>query len=70
MVIMTSRHNYTDWLVYLWFALICRLVAEHKILSLLDGAHENILKLKPPLCVTKEDIDYFIMCLDAVLSNF
>lgn len=34
-----------------------------------DGMEENVLKFKPPMCITKADIDFLITELDNVLSE-
>jgi 4-aminobutyrate aminotransferase-like enzyme len=33
------------------------------------GDEANVLKVKPPLCITAEDADYFTASLDATLSE-
>ena len=47
-----------------------RLASEHHILTLTDGLDDNVIKIKPPLCITNENVDYFVTCLDAILSSF
>ena len=47
-----------------------RLASEHHILTLTDGLDDNVIKIKPPLCITNENVDHFITCLDAILSSF
>jgi 4-aminobutyrate aminotransferase-like enzyme len=32
-----------------------------------DGPHHNVIKLRPPLCFTKEDADRFVTVLDEVI---
>jgi len=34
-----------------------------------DGPHENVLKIKPPLCFTKENADWFVMQLGEILAG-
>ena len=34
-----------------------------------DGPGRNVLKIKPPLVVTKEDMDMFVETLDQVLTE-
>ena len=33
------------------------------------GLHGNILRIKPPMCITREDVDFMIQVLDATLSE-
>ena len=33
------------------------------------GDHQNVLKIKPPLCVTKESVDYFADALARTLET-
>jgi 4-aminobutyrate aminotransferase-like enzyme/Ser/Thr protein kinase RdoA (MazF antagonist) len=40
---------------------------ERGILTGTDGPHHNVIKLRPPLCFTKEDADRFIDVLDEVI---
>jgi hypothetical protein len=42
---------------------------ERGILSGLDGPHENVLKLRPPLVFGEEDADRFVSTLDDVLGE-
>ena len=39
------------------------------ILTSTDGKHNNVIKMKPPLCFNKENVDHFCSTLDLVLSN-
>lgn len=41
---------------------------DHKILLGSDGPFDNILKIKPPLCFTKENVDEVIGILEKILS--
>lgn len=41
---------------------------EHIILSL-DGPHNNVLKLKPPLVFTTENVDRVVSVLDHILTE-
>jgi len=34
-----------------------------------DGPSDNVIKIKPPLCFTKENVDYFINQLKAILKT-
>ena len=33
------------------------------------GDYLNILKIKPPMCTTRESVDYFVDSIDRVLSE-
>ncbi|XP_072315089.1 ethanolamine-phosphate phospho-lyase isoform X1 [Eucyclogobius newberryi] len=47
---------------------ICRLKEQHILLSA-DGPHRNVLKFKPPLCFTKEDVDFVVEKIDHILTE-
>jgi len=42
---------------------------EEGILAGTDGPHHNVLKLRPPLCFTKEDAERFTNTLTAILKE-
>lgn len=33
------------------------------------GLYGNVFRIKPPMCITKGDIDYLVYCLDTALSE-
>ena len=50
-------------------ALICdRMLAEGCVVQP-TGDHKNVLKIKPPLCITRESADRFVDALDLVLAG-
>ncbi|CBY33432.1 unnamed protein product [Oikopleura dioica] len=42
---------------------------EHRIIISVDGPDENILKLKPPMCVTKENAEFVLGKLNSVFDT-
>jgi 4-aminobutyrate aminotransferase-like enzyme len=42
---------------------------EHRILIGTDGPFDNVLKIRPPLCFTREDASYLLHRLAAVLRE-
>jgi 4-aminobutyrate aminotransferase-like enzyme len=42
---------------------------EHQILTSIDGPHDNVLVLKPPMCFNKEDAEKLISCMKKVLTT-
>ena len=42
---------------------------ENGILTSTDGRDENVIKIKPPLCITRDDIDYFINRMALILKD-
>jgi 4-aminobutyrate aminotransferase-like enzyme/Ser/Thr protein kinase RdoA (MazF antagonist) len=49
-------------------AIVEAMKAEGILLST-EGPHRNVMKIKPPLVITKKDCDFFLDRLDAVLSR-
>ncbi|KAM9426188.1 ethanolamine-phosphate phospho-lyase [Pholidichthys leucotaenia] len=47
---------------------IYRLKKEHILLSA-DGPHRNVLKFKPPMCFTTEDVDLVMEKMDLILTD-
>jgi 4-aminobutyrate aminotransferase-like enzyme/Ser/Thr protein kinase RdoA (MazF antagonist) len=39
-----------------------------RILTGTDGPHDNVIKIKPPLVVTRQDMERFVRVLDAILG--
>ncbi|MDO8056528.1 MAG: aminotransferase class III-fold pyridoxal phosphate-dependent enzyme, partial [Candidatus Hermodarchaeota archaeon] len=48
---------------------ICERLKEMGILVSTDGPFDNVLKIKPPLCFTKQNVDEFTQTLAKVLSE-
>ncbi|KAL3797877.1 hypothetical protein HJC23_006915 [Cyclotella cryptica] len=49
---------------------ICSTLKEkYKVLTSVDGYHENVIVVKPPMCFTKADAEEFVSCFDKVLAN-
>lgn len=42
---------------------------ENRVLLSADGPHRNVLKIKPPMCFTKEDAKFMVDQLDGVLTG-
>jgi ethanolamine-phosphate phospho-lyase len=49
-------------------SLLCRMKKQYVILSV-DGPHENVLKIKPPMCFTRKNADTVVELLDQFLSK-
>jgi len=50
-------------------AAICDRLLELGVIMQPTGDHQNVLKIKPPLCVDAEAVDYFVAMLDEVLTS-
>jgi 4-aminobutyrate aminotransferase-like enzyme len=48
---------------------LCERLRELGVIDQPTGDHENVLKVKPPLCISAEDADAFVARLDRVLSE-
>merc|ERR1712083_502271 len=46
-----------------------RMKEEHHVLMSIDGPHNNVLVIKPPLCFACKDVDEVIAGLDVVLGS-
>ena len=42
---------------------------EHKIIIHVDGVYLNVIKIKPPLVINREDCAHLVHALDQVLSS-
>jgi 4-aminobutyrate aminotransferase-like enzyme len=50
-------------------AAICERLRELGVIEHATGDHSNVLKVKPPLCITPESADFYLERLDEVLSS-
>ena len=50
-------------------AAICDRLLTLGVIMQPTGDYQNVLKIKPPLCVSLESVDYFVDSLDRVLST-
>lgn len=50
-------------------AAICRRLREIGVIAQPTGDHQNVLKVKPPMCFTRESADALVAALDRVLST-
>ncbi|PRY18525.1 aminotransferase [Kineococcus rhizosphaerae] len=48
-------------------AAICDRLLELGVVVQPTGDHQNVLKVKPPLCIARESVDFFVDALDRVL---
>ena len=46
-----------------------RMLLDHRIVVNADGIYGNVLKIKPPIVLTREDCDQFIQAVDSVLTK-
>ncbi|WP_426320519.1 aminotransferase [Microbacterium sp. E-13] len=50
-------------------AAICDRLLELGVIMQPTGDHQNVLKIKPPLCVARESVDYFVDAVERVLRT-
>ena len=48
---------------------ICNRLREKRILVGLEGPYENVIKISPPLCVDKDDINTFLKFFSNILEE-
>jgi 4-aminobutyrate aminotransferase-like enzyme len=48
---------------------ISETMKDHGVIVYPTGVHDNVLKLKPPMVFSREDVDFFAATLDLVLSE-
>lgn len=51
------------------FTLSQRFLSDYQIIVFPEGVHCNVLKIKPPMCLTLEDCQMFVSGLDAILTS-
>jgi 4-aminobutyrate aminotransferase-like enzyme len=42
---------------------------DYGILTAYNGAHENVIRIKPPLCFSKANAEFFVSTLDRILTE-
>lgn len=57
------------YLISLSHVHIYRLVFNHHIIILVDGIHGNVIKIKPPMCFTRENSCRLVEALDSELTS-
>jgi hypothetical protein len=50
-------------------AYVANRMRDRGVLLSTDGPHNNVLKIKPPLCFTQSDADFLVDTMEAVLSE-
>ena len=53
----------------LFYLFIFRAMMEYKIIVMEDGLSHNVIKVKPPLCFTRENADSLLRAFDEILSE-
>jgi 4-aminobutyrate aminotransferase-like enzyme len=48
---------------------ICERMRELGVIVQPTGDRQNVLKMKPPMCITRESADYFVDMLERVLTT-
>jgi 4-aminobutyrate aminotransferase-like enzyme/Ser/Thr protein kinase RdoA (MazF antagonist) len=48
---------------------IANKMKDYKVLMSVDGPYNNVLKIKPPMCITKRDVDYILDSLEIILNE-
>ena len=48
---------------------VLELARERGVLLGKGGLHGNTLRIKPPMCLTRDDADFLVDCLDEVLES-
>ena len=48
---------------------LCDRMKQDRVLLSQDGPHSNVIKFKPPMCFSREDVDSVIQKLDTIFSD-
>ena len=48
---------------------VYRMLCDHKVIIHVDGVKASVIKIKPPLVLTKEDCTYLLQALDSCFST-
>jgi 4-aminobutyrate aminotransferase-like enzyme/Ser/Thr protein kinase RdoA (MazF antagonist) len=48
---------------------VVRRMLDHRILTSLEGPNGNVMKIKPPMSITKEEVDQFLGVLEKILKE-
>lgn len=59
----------TNCLIPATFLSMCRMLLDHRIIMLVDGMHRNVIKIKPPLTISKKDCSAILQGMDAILTK-
>jgi 4-aminobutyrate aminotransferase-like enzyme len=51
------------------FVHMYRMLLKHQIMIKEDGLDHNVIKIKPPLCFTKENADTLVQALEDTLKD-
>lgn len=65
-----SRDLCGHWLICTAFFFSSRMLHEHKIIIHVDGIEANVIKIKPPLVISKADCTHLLQALDSCLAFF
>jgi len=50
-------------------AIVSRMKEEHRILMSIDGPHDNVIVIKPPMCFSRKNVDTVMVALEQVLGS-
>jgi len=48
---------------------IVKRMLDHRILTSLDGPNGNVMKIKPPMSITKEEVNRFLGVMEKILKE-
>ena len=64
-----EARNAMTWAMYESLMAICERLREMGVIEHATGDFSNVLKVKPPLCISRASADFFVDRLDQVLSD-